>query len=112
MKGGLEEPESVGVAGSMSRGLGAGSLRTDKTHVIKRRDETEHLTLSLGSEGESCYYPKMNHLLRKQSGSLMQVARQSKSETLSPEGGWEAQGGGTAGKHRFRTGTRTPRLEP
>lgn len=53
MKGGLEEPESVGVAGSMSRGLGAGSLRTDKTQVIKRGDETEHFTLSLGSKGES-----------------------------------------------------------
>lgn len=55
MKGGLEESESVDVAGCMSRRLGAGSLRTDKTQVIKREDETEHFTLSLGSKEESYY---------------------------------------------------------
>lgn len=44
------------VAGSTSRGLRAGSFRTDKTQVIKGREETEHLTLSLGSRGDSYYY--------------------------------------------------------
>lgn len=38
MEGGLEEPVPVILAGSVSTGTGAVSLRTDKTQVMKRRE--------------------------------------------------------------------------
>lgn len=83
--------------------------RRDWTLYTQPGQERRELLLLLGGVS---FHQKMNHLLRKQSGSLKQAARFSTSETLSAEGGWETQGGGLAGKHRFRTGTRTPRLEP
>lgn len=45
MEGGLEEPVPVVLAGSLSTGTGAVSLRTDKTQVMKRKrnERCEHL---------------------------------------------------------------------